>query len=111
MVPVDVQDSRFLGPWLWHHSVLPDPGRDAHAHREANHGTPEDQSGFLGSVYQVWNFGISCPSLLTLISSCLLNLPCSIYVVPADEQHGDARLDLEQFDLEEKVFYQQDDKD
>ena len=67
------------------------------------------------SAWQEATIGLHGEYLLPLTADFDLQLltqpPLFEYVVPADEQHGDARLDLERFDLEEKVFYQQDDKD
>ena len=61
------------------------------------------------SGWQPATIGIHGEYLLPLTTGFDLDLlaqqPLFEYVVPADEQHGDARLDLEQFDLEEKVFY------
>ena len=82
-----------------------------------NHGSSPHFLGFFRrksirfgrSGWQSATIGIHGEYLLPLTSGFDLDLlaqpPLFEYVVPADEQHGDARLDLEQFDLEEKVFY------
>ena len=64
---------------------------------------------FGNSCWQPATIGIHGEYLLPLTSGFDLDLlarpPHFEYVVPADDLNGDARLDLEQFDLEEKVFY------